>query len=165
MREPRFKKLRAIAKSLQNGSALGAACEAAQLNRITLWKWRKQDERLNIFIKILLEHQIQVVEDALFRRACGYRYEEITKEREESTLEKRTAKVVTKEVAPDSTACMFYLMNRAPERWADKRALVNNTNIIKNIINPLGKLADEELNGIIAGFSRKPGFVPTGTIA
>ena len=63
--------------------------------------------------------------------------------------------MVVKEVVPDSTACMFFLMNRAPERWADKRALVNNTNIIKNIVNPLGKLQDEELDGIIAGF-RKP---------
>jgi hypothetical protein len=33
---------------------------------------------------------------------------------------------------------------------------VNNTNIIKNIVNPLGKLQDEELDGILTGFTRKP---------
>jgi transposase-like protein len=152
----KWRKLRAILKSMNKGATITAACEGANIHRKTLWLWRKEDPRVNKLIIEALDNAIQVVEDALFRRACGYRYEEVTKEREESTSEKRTVKVVVKEVAPDSTACMFFLMNRAPERWADKRALVNNTNIIKNIVNPLGKLADEELDGILTGFTRKP---------
>lgn len=129
----RWKRLRVIAKSINNGASLTAACEGAKIRRGTLWKWRKENPKIDKFIENLIEGQIQVVEDALFKRAVGYRYEEVTKEREESASEKRIAKVVTKEVVPDATAIMFYLMNRAPNRWADKRALINN--IVANINN------------------------------
>lgn len=151
----KWKKLRAILKSMNKGATISAACTGAKIHRKTLWTWRKEDPRVDKLVVEALDNAIQIVEDALFRRACGYRYDEETKEKEVGTSEKKIAKVVTKEVAPDSTACMFFLMNRAPERWADKRALVNNTNIIKNIVNPLGKLPDEELDGIIAGFSKR----------
>ena len=152
-----FRKLRAIAKSLQKGAATGAACEAGKINRVTLWRWRKEDPRNNEFIERLLNNQIEVVEDALFKRACGYRYEEETKEKEVGTSEKKTAKIVIKEVVPDATACMFYLMNRAPERWADKRAIINNINVNKNsnYVSPVSKCSDEELDGILGSFTRK----------
>lgn len=149
------RKLKVILKSLNKGATISAACDGAKIHRKTLWSWRKEDPRIDKLIIDAQEVAIQVVEDALYRRACGYRYEEETKEREVSANEKKTVKVVIKEVPPDSTACMFYLMNRAPDRWADKRALVNNTNIIKNINNPLAKLQDEDLNGILAGFTKR----------
>jgi len=153
MREIRWKRLRAIAKSMQLGASTGAACEAAKINRITLWRWRKQDKKVNEFILRLIDHQIQVVEDALYKRAVGYRYEEETKEREIGTSEKKTAKIVVKEVVPDVTACMFILMNRASDRWSDKRALVNQTIVNRleqnNNVSVVSKLKDEELDGII----------------
>ena len=156
MREIRWKTLRAIAKSIQNGTTITAACEAAKVARVTVWRWRKSDERINKFIQALMDSQIQSVEDALFKRAVGYRYDEETKEVELGDSEKKTKRVVTKEVVPDATACMFFLMNRAPDRWADKRALVNNYNVIKNTVNPLNGYKDEELDGIIYGFVRRP---------
>jgi len=151
-----WKQLKAVAKSLKNGASIGAACDGAKINRTTLWRWRKSNPKVDAFIVMHLDAQIQVVEDALFRRACGYRYEEETKEKEIGTTEKKTIKVVVKEVPPDSSACFFYLMNRAPGSWADKRALVNNYNVIKNSINPLGAFKDEELNGILDGILRRP---------
>jgi len=160
MFSPKLRKLKVILKSLNKGATITAACEGAKIHRKTLWAWRKEDPRIDKLIIDAQEVAIQVVEDALYRRACGYRYEEETKEREVGTSEKKTAKIVIKEVAPDSTACMFFLMNRAPERWADKRALVNNYNINKNINNPLGKLQDEDLDGILTGFARK--LIPQG---
>ncbi len=144
MHEVRWKKLRAIAKSLQNGASLGAACEAAKINRITLWRWRRDNKELDTFIHGLLDNQIQVVEDALFKRAVGYRYEEETKEKEVGTSEKKTAKIVIKEVIPDVTAQMFFLMNRAPGRWADKRVLVNNTIVNQNKVGTNGSFTGED---------------------
>ena len=158
----KWNKLRAILKSMNKGATITAACSSAGIHRKTLWSWRKEDPRVDKLIIDAQDDAIQIVEDALFKRACGYQYEEITKGQEESLNAKKSAKVIVKEVAGDVTAQMFFLMNRAPERWADKRALVNNTNIIKNIVNPLGKLKDEELDGIIAGFIRKPAVIPEG---
>lgn len=148
----KFRQIRAILKSLGNGATITAACRGAHLNRISLWRWRKDNPKLDKLIANALDSQIQVVEDALFKRACGFRYKEVTRERNSSRSIK---KIITKELAPDPTAAIFYLTNRAPHRWADKRAVVNNMNVIKNVNNPLGKVPEEELDGIIAGFSKK----------
>lgn len=65
------------------------------------------------------------VENALLKRALGYKYDEITKELsvDPDTGEERLTitKVVTKEVQPDTTAQIFWLKNRKPEEWRAKR--------------------------------------------
>ena len=125
----RWPRLKAIAKSLTKGSGIGAACEAAGMSRFTLLKWRKEDPKINKLIESHLENQIGTVEDALLKSAVGFSYDEVTQEivkTMEGTEQKKLVKKVTKHVTPNATSAMFYLMNRAPKRWADKRALVNN---------------------------------------
>ena len=74
------------------------------------------------------------VENALLKRAKGYRYTEVTTEYEmvdtgevdkdgKPVLTKRVKSVrsVEKEVAPDTGAAAFWLKNRRPDRWKDKR--------------------------------------------
>lgn len=65
----------------------------------------------------LLEYSIQV-ENALLKRALGYEYME---ERVEIS-EKDGRKVIqtTKTVPPDTTAQIFWLKNRRPDKWRDK---------------------------------------------
>lgn len=65
------------------------------------------------------------VENSLLKRAMGYKYTEITRER---AIDPKTGeyglvvtKTVTKEVAPDVTAQIFWLKNRKPAEWRDKR--------------------------------------------
>jgi len=122
------RKIKSITTLLKAGNTRYNACKAAGITTMTLWSWCKNNRRLNLLIHAIVEDRIQLVEDALYQSAVG----------------------------GNQTAQIFFLMNRAPERWADKRALVNNYNVIKNTVNPLGKLADEDLNGIIDGFIRKP---------
>lgn len=61
------------------------------------------------------------VEGALIKRALGYSYVEETKELVEDeitgTAELKVVKTVTKQVAPDVTAQIFWLKNRKPEEW------------------------------------------------
>lgn len=73
------------------------------------------------------------VENALLKRALGYRFVETVTEYEMAEtgigedgnpiLEKRVKSVreVTKEVAPDVGAQAFWLKNRRPDRWREKR--------------------------------------------
>jgi len=125
----RWPRLKAIAKSLTSGSGIGAACKAAGIGRNTLLKWRKEDPKINKLIESHLENQIGTVEDALLKSAVGFSYDEVTQEivkTMEGTEQRKLVKKVTKHVTPNATSAMFYLMNRAPKRWADKRALVNN---------------------------------------
>lgn len=62
------------------------------------------------------------VEAALFRRACGYQYEEKTVEEK---LDRngdihKLIKIVKRDVPPDPTSAMFWLTNRQPQRWKYK---------------------------------------------
>lgn len=65
------------------------------------------------------------VEEALLRRALGFRQQEIVSEdvvdrKSGETLDTARRRVVTKEVAPDVRALLFWLKNRRPDRWRDR---------------------------------------------
>lgn len=61
------------------------------------------------------------VENALLKRALGYRYQEVIEKivTDEKTGESNlvVTKRITKEVLPDTTAQIFWLKNRKPEEW------------------------------------------------
>lgn len=68
------------------------------------------------------------VENQLLKRAMGYKYDEVTKELIKESdgfggvVNKiKVTKIVTKEVAPDVTAQIFWLKNRKPREWRDKQ--------------------------------------------
>ena len=65
------------------------------------------------------------VENALLKRALGYSYKEITREAQfnpqTEQYELVVTKEVTKEVVPDTTAQIFWLKNRKPDEWRDKK--------------------------------------------
>lgn len=67
------------------------------------------------------------VENALLKRALGYKYEEITKEPvKNNPTQLQITKQVTKEVLPDVTAQIFWLKNRRPEDWRDKKEIFSS---------------------------------------
>lgn len=84
------------------------------------------------------------VENALLKRALGYKYDEVTKELCEGEL--RVTKVVTKEVSGDTTAQIFWLKNRKPAEWRDKKDIEHSG----EVNNPYKELTKEQLL-IIAG--------------
>ena len=65
------------------------------------------------------------VENALVKRALGYNYKEVTRERKlvvnpetgEEEYKLVVIKSVTKHVAPDVSAQQYYLEHRVPKRW------------------------------------------------
>lgn len=65
------------------------------------------------------------VEGALYKSAMGFEYEEITEERKfnpiTQTFEMVVTKVVHKKVLPQNTAQIFWLKNRKPQEWRDRR--------------------------------------------
>ena len=81
------------------------------------------------------------VENALYKRAIGYQYTETTKEAG------KVVKTVVKEVAPDTTAQIFWLKNRQPERWRDKQEVQHSGRIESS--NPFKDLTTEELRKLI----------------
>lgn len=59
------------------------------------------------------------VEAALFKRAIGYQYEEVTQDEklDRDGNVQVLKKTVTRDVPPHLTSIIFFLANRQPERW------------------------------------------------
>ncbi len=89
------------------------------------------------------------VENALLRRALGYRYTETAKEKKIINGKEHIAvKETTKEVVPDVTAQIFWLKNRRANKWKDKNVIEHEGEIN---VNPLQGLTTEELKKLIQG--------------
>jgi hypothetical protein len=85
------------------------------------------------------------VENALLKRALGYTYTETTRESQfnpqTEKFEMVITKEVTKEVVPDTTAQIFWLKNRKPDEWRDKKDVEHSG----SVNNPFAALSTEQL--------------------
>lgn len=97
------------------------------INVATLYVWKNKYDDISETLKRGKEIVDRQVENALLKRALGYRYKEVTKElvtyKDTGISELTVTKVVEKEVVPDTTAQIFWLKNRKPEEWRDKRVV------------------------------------------
>ena len=101
--------------------------------RDTLIQWKKRYSDISDTLKKGKEVVDRQVENALLKRALGYKYTEVTKERTEGGFV--VTKEVTKEVVPDTTAQIFWLKNRKPNEWRDKQNVELEGEIGVNIID------------------------------
>ena len=103
------------------------------INVATLYRWKIDYCEICESLKKGKEVVDRMVENALLKRALGYSYKETTRElfvdKETGKEEMKVTKVVEKEVIPDTTAQIFWLKNRKPIDWRDKR----NTNDLDNV--------------------------------
>lgn len=95
------------------------------INKGTLCVWKNRFPEFADAIKKGKEVVDREVENAMLKRALGYEYDEVTQEpvtdKDTGITEMRVTKVVTKQIAPDVTAQIFWLKNRKPEEFRDKR--------------------------------------------
>lgn len=87
----------------------------------TLSDWKIRFPELLEALKLGKEVVDRQVENALLKRALGYEYDEITHEPDKDTGQLVVSKIVRKQVAPDTTAQIFWLKNRKPNEFRDKR--------------------------------------------
>ena len=86
---------------------------------------RKGDERYKAFAAAFTcacDITDDNVEAALYKRACGYQFIEVTEEEKidrSNNVIKLTKKVV-RDVPPDPTSAMFWLTNRRGDKWRYK---------------------------------------------
>lgn len=67
------------------------------------------------------------VENALYKRAVGFKYEEIeTVEEEVDGVFKTRVKRTQKTALPDTSAIIFWLKNRKPEQWRKMNPVIEN---------------------------------------
>ena len=111
----------------------------------TLQAWKSKYRDIQDTLKRGKEVIDREVENALLKRALGYTYNEVTQEANEFG-ELAVSKVVTKQVSPDVTAQIFWLKNRKPKEWRDRKETELSGNIGVN--NPFEGLTTEELRKI-----------------
>ncbi|MFS0904140.1 hypothetical protein AB3N02_13885 [Priestia aryabhattai] len=91
----------------------------------TFYEWKNKYSEFSDTLKKGKEVIDRQVESALLKRAMGYAFEEITEEsiynEKKQQYEMKVTKRVTKQLAPDTTAQIFWLKNRKPAEWRDKQ--------------------------------------------
>lgn len=98
------RKVKAILNSLKKGATAAAAAEAAGIDRITLWRWRRKYPRLNSIIEAIQESQIDEVEDAMMKSAKEGNFQ----------------------------SGQFILTRRRSDKYPDRSMIQNTINIGKN---------------------------------
>ena len=107
----------------QKGYTIEEIAEDIGVAKSTVQKWVADNEELSVALKKGRGYADSQVEMSLYNRAMGYK---VTKKRTiveaSPNGEQKPAKIeiVEEEIAPDVTACIFWLKNRDPEHWKDK---------------------------------------------
>ena len=126
------------------------------ITRSTLNEWKKKYSDISDTLKRGKDVVDIQVENALLKRALGYTYIETTQERVDdydphtglkTGSHMEVTKTVTKEVQPDTTAQIFWLKNRKPDTWRDKRDVGIEGTL--NTTNPFADLSTEDLKKLI----------------
>lgn len=105
------------------------------ISRSTLAEWKKKYSDISDTLKKGKDVVDIEVENALLKKALGYSYKETTKElsvdKETGESKLIVTKEVTKHIAPDTTAGIFWLKNRRPDEWRDRVQEDNNAALNK----------------------------------
>ena len=99
------------------------------ISRSTLNVWKDRYSDISDALKKNKDIVDREVENSLLKRALGYEYEEIKEKFEDGVITERT--VTKKEVVPDTTAQIFWLKNRKPDKWRDKPAYEDTSELDK----------------------------------
>jgi len=113
----------------------------------TFYEWKKKYADFSEALKKGKEVSDFEVENALFKSATGYEYEE-RKEVQEVVdgVMRKKVEITRKQVPPNATSAIFWLKNRKPDKWRDKQEIEQT-----NRTNPFADLTTDELRKLIDG--------------
>lgn len=97
------------------------------VNKTTLYDWIKRFPNISNALKKGKAPVDFEVENALYKRAVGFEYEEVETLIEEVNGEtKKKVKRTKRTALPDTSAIIFWLKNRKPEQWRKMNPVVEN---------------------------------------
>lgn len=100
------------------------------IRRETLYDWIKKHPNISNALKKGKEVADFEVENAMFKSALGYEFEEVKTYIEDSgSGKKKRIEKTKKHVAPNVTAQIFWLKNRKSAEWRDKQNVEHSGNI------------------------------------
>ena len=117
----------------------------------TLYVWKKNHPQIDAALRAGKGVVDIQVENALFKRAIGYDYEEVKTiiETMPDGEKRQRAERTRKHVAGDVTAQIFWLKNRKPIDWRDRRETMLSGSVETTTANPLEGLTRAEVRKLI----------------
>lgn len=113
-----------ILAACRDGASVTDLCRIIGCKKTTFHAIKRFSTEFSELLKEGREIADYKVENALFKRACGFEYEETTNEvrmnQDGSAGQVISVRRVTKIIPPDTGAAMAWLKNRQPEKWRDK---------------------------------------------
>lgn len=110
-----------------NGLTDAEIAKSMGIRRETLSVWKQRHPNISNAVKRGRLMACEAIENALFRRATGMELTDTVEEFDGAIVDGKPAngsikkRVTTRQVPPDTGAIIFYLKNRMPDRYADRR--------------------------------------------
>jgi len=133
-----------IVSACRNGATVEDLTRIIGCGKTAYHRIKKDYSEFSELLKEGREEADLKVENALFKRACGFEYEESTNEvrmnQDGSLGQVISVKKTTKIVPPDTGAAMAWLKNRQPIKWKDR----HDVEVTGNLFLELMKSASKE---------------------
>lgn len=115
----RKKQLSQITQWASEGLSMHEIAHNMGISRTTLYNWRDKDIDIMNALSKGQEDIVEILENALIKRAVGYDIEDITyKYHADGTKVKTSGR--TRHIYPDVTALKFALINKSKGKWTDR---------------------------------------------
>ena len=110
-------RLQSVVDWVLDGVGEREIAERLGISKSTLIRYKKSHKELARVLNAGRDKVISDVENALLKKAMGYKYTEVRTVDKGDKVEVTTTE---KEVPPDLSAISFVLRNYCPEKWSDK---------------------------------------------
>lgn len=114
----------------------------------TLREWKKKYSAFSAVLKKTKDVVDKEVENALRKTSEGFYVEETTEElrwnRDKGCYEMVVTKRVKKYIPPSTAAQIFWLKNRKPDVWKDKREIDSNAEALEKLDEIMDKIGGAE---------------------
>lgn len=140
-------KLKEIEAWCRDGLDMKQISKKLDINISTLYKYKNNYRELEEALKRGREVADIEVENSLYKRAMGFNIHEVRKEVDSDGKVKTV--VTTKEVVPDTTAIIFWLKNRKPAVWRDRKQIENTGTMDINTKHDFSSLSKEEIRELL----------------
>lgn len=109
-----------------------------EIDARTLYRWKADNEAFCQSLKAGKIEADERVERSLYAKAIGYSYDAVKIFNHQGVIIEAPYR---EHVAPDTTACIFWLKNRKPAEWRDKQEMehsgaVEFTKIERVVVDP-----------------------------
>ena len=118
------------------------------IRQSTFYEWQNRFPEISDTLKKGKAPVDLEVENALYKNAIGYDYEETVTEIEELAggKQKKHIRKIKKHKPPDVTAQIYWLKNRRPDKWRDKPLTVEDTSTMEKLDAMLAEVKNHAVN-------------------